>query len=162
MATAKGALATYGAFNAYGGAVVSVLVGMSMCSWGAYIIKNPDKTHTEKTTGKATGVVCFSQGRERKCDLKAKYTVNNTPYQTGGTLGSAVENQDVTVYYSKTNPADAQLYKPIDGGMGGSLIACGFIVALTGILWLIFFRSLSNNGKAMFGGASAISSFVSR
>lgn len=162
MATAKGALATYGALNAYGGAIMSVIVGAIMCSCGAYIIKNPDKTHTEITTGKATGVSCHREGNQRKCDLTAKYTVNNTPYQIGGTLGSIAENQNVNVYYSKTNPADAQLSKPPSSGMGIFVVVCGFIVALIGILWALFFRSLSNNGKAMFGGASAIGTFMGR
>jgi hypothetical protein len=162
MATAKGALATYGAFNAYGGAAFGVIIGASLCTWGAYMIHNPDKTHTEKTTGKATKVACSSSGPERKCDLTAKYTVNNTPYQISGTLGPTVENQDVVVYYSKTNPSDAQLTTPTNGSTGGLLIGCGFLIALVGILWVIFFRSLSNNGKAMFGGAAAIGSFVGR
>lgn len=150
-------LKTYGEIRTRIGVVVAVIVALCMCIFGWMIIVGKD-THTQKTTGTLSNVSCTSN----TCTGTALYNLVGSPspspapysFQTNWPANSK-DGQSVDVYYDPANPASASA-GPVPKGVGWGLVGCATLIIILAILFMTFFSSLSNQGKAAVGGLEAV------
>jgi hypothetical protein len=154
-------LGAYGKFRTYSGAVVAVIVSLSLCFLGGYMIKNPDKhtasvqgTVKEVTTTKdANGVATYS--------IVGEYNIGGKVYAVSGQTDQIYnKGQAITVYYDPANPGSA-LLKPYPKWLGWSMIGSASLLTCCAVGFAIFFSSLSNTGKATVGGIQAAGNALS-
>jgi hypothetical protein len=148
-------LGAYGKFRTYSGAVVAVIISLSLCVLGGYLIKNPDKhtasvqgTVKEATTAKdANGVVTYS--------VVGEYNIGGKVYSVSGQTDQIYnKGQVITVYYDPANPGSAVL-KPYPKWLGPTLIGVASLITCLAVGFAYFFSTLSNTGKATVGGLQA-------
>jgi hypothetical protein len=151
-------LKTYGEIRTRIGVGIAVIVSLCMCIFGWMIILGKD-VHTVKTSGTLSEVNCTSN----VCTATALYdTAGSTspspaPYRFQSSWpANSTEGQSVTVYYDPANPASASM-GPVPKGMGWGLVGVATLIIIIAILFMTFFSSLSNQGKAVVGGFEAVS-----
>lgn len=155
-------LKTYGEIRTRIGVIVAFIVAICMCFFGWMIILSKD-TRTATTTGTLSGVLCSSN----VCTATALYDVSGAPspspapYSLQGTWPmNSREGQSVTVYYDPANPSSAST-GPVPKAFGWGLVICATLIILLSILFMKFFSSLSNEGKAVVGGVQAVGNISS-
>ena len=158
-------LKTYGEIRTKIGVFVAVLFAIIFYIIGGIILAKKD-THTVKASAILSDVSCTSNG----CSATATYNVSGAaaPSPSSYTLNgnwppNSKNGQSVTVYYDPKNPAD--VVQGINKFIGWILIGVATFILLFSLLFLKFFSSLSNQGKAVVGGFQAvgnISSFFGR
>jgi len=148
-------LGAYGKFRTYSGAVVAVIISLSLCVAGGYMIKNPDKhtasvqgTVKEATTAKdANGNPSYS--------IVGEYNIGGKVYSVSGQTDHIYnKGQAITVYYDPVNPGSAVL-KPYPKWLGWAMIGGATLVSILAVGFAVFFSGLSNTGKATVGGLQA-------
>lgn len=148
-------LSAYGKFRTYSGAVVAVLVSLSMCFIGGYLIKNPDKhTATVQGTVKEASTAKDDKGNPTYF-ITGEYNIGGKVYAVSGQTDQLYnKGQTITVYYDPANPGSAVL-KPVPSWLGWALIGVATLVGCGSIGFAYFFSGLSNTGKATVGGFEA-------
>jgi hypothetical protein len=146
-------LGAYGAFRTYSGAVVAVIISLSLCLLGGYLIKNPDK-HTASVQGTVKEDV-------KGNSIVGEYNIGGKVYSVSGQTDQIyTKGQSITIYYDPANPGSSVL-KPVPKWMGPSLIGCASLVTCCAVGFAIFFSQLSNTGKATVGGIQATGNALS-
>lgn len=147
------ALKTYGNFRTYSGVIVIILIAISSCLCGLMMALQPNK-RALKTSGTLSNVVCVSNVQ---CTALVTYTVNSKTYTITTDVGSGRQNgQTVEVNYDPSNPGDGSIAGSAQmfgfGLMGSALclVLCAYVIYQ-------FYSGLSNQGKAVVGGVTAIS-----
>lgn len=154
-------LGAYGKFRTYSGAVVAVLVSLSLCLLGGYLIKNPDKhTATVQGTVKETSTAKDDKGNPTYF-ITGEYNVGGKVYAVSGQTDKIYnKGQAITVYYDPANPGSGIL-KPVPKWMGPSLIGLASLLTCCAVGFAFFFSGLSNTGKATVGGIQAAGNALS-
>jgi hypothetical protein len=158
MSALTSGLGAYGKFRTYSGAVVAVIISLSLCLLGGYLIKNPDK-HTASVQGtvKEATAVKDSKGNS----IIGEYTVGGKVYAVSGQTNQIYnKGQAITVYYDPANPGSAVL-QPVPKWMGPSLMGLASLLTCCAVGFAIFFSQLSNTGKATVGGLQAAGNALS-
>lgn len=159
-------LKTYGEVRTKIGVVVAVIVSIIFYIIGAVILIRKPK-YTSQTTGILSNISCSSN----TCSGMATYDPTGAPspspssytFSSNWPVGSK-DGQTVAVFYDPSNPTDAGQGPP-PKMVGWVLIGVATIILIFSFLFLKFFSSLSNQGKALVGGFQAagnISSFFRR
>lgn len=153
--TLKSGLGAYGAFRTYTGTIVAVIVSLSMCVLGGYLIKNPDK-HTAVVQGTVETVTSVpGEKGQVTYSIVAKYNIGGKDYNVSGQVDQIYnKGQSVQVFYDPKNPGDAVL-KPVPSWMGWALVGVATLISLGSIGFAYFFSRLGNTGRAVVGGATA-------
>ena len=151
----KSGLGAYGAFRTYTGAIVAVLVSLSMCVLGGYLLKNPDK-HTATVQGKVKTVTSVpGEKGQVTYNIVAEYNIGGKTMNVSGQVNNIYNvGQNITVYYDPNNPGDAVL-QPVPSWMGWGLIGCATLIIIGSLGFAYFFSQLGNTGRAVVGGATA-------
>jgi len=152
-------LKTYGEIRTRIGVGIAVVIALCMCVCGWMIILSKD-VHTKKTSGTLSEVKCTSNA----CTATALYSTPGAPspspykFQTSWPA-NAKEGQSVPIYYDPANPSSASR-GPIPKGFGWGLVGGAIFIIVISLLFMQFFSSLSNQGKAVVGGAQAFGNAV--
>jgi hypothetical protein len=151
-------LGAYGAFRTYSGAVVAVIISLSLCLLGGYLIKNPDK-HTASVQGTVKEATTIKDVKGNS--IVGEYNIGGKVYSVSGQTDQIyTKGQSITIYYDPANPGSSVL-KPVPKWMGPSLIGCASLVTCCAVGFAIFFSQLSNTGKATVGGIQATGNALS-
>lgn len=148
-------LSAYGKFRTYSGAFVVVIVAMSACVLGAYMIKNPDK-HTATATGTVKEATMSKDPNGNSIyTILAEYSVSGRSFSASGQTETIYnKGQTITVYYDPANPGDYTL-RPYPSWTGWAIIGGATLIAAISVGFAYFFSGLSNTGKAAVGGLEA-------
>ena len=160
-------LKTYGEVRTKIGVFVAVLFAIIFYVIGGIILTSKD-TMTATTTGTLTNVVCSSNA----CTATALYNTagaapspSSAPYSIQSSWpANSKEGQAVTIYYDPANPTRASS-GPVPKWVGWALVGFATVIIIFSLLFMKFFSSLSNKGKAVVGGFEAfgnISSLLSK
>jgi hypothetical protein len=154
-------LGAYGKFRTYSGAVVAVLVSLSLCLLGGYIIKNPDK-HTATVQGTVKEVTVGKDDKGNPTySVVGEYNIGGKVYAVSGPTDQIYnKGQAITVYYDPANPGSGVL-KPVPKWLGPSLIGGASLLTCCAVGFAYFFSTLSNTGKATVGGIQATGNALS-
>lgn len=154
-------LGAYGKFRTYSGAVVAVIISLSLCLLGGYLIKNPDKhTATVQGTVKEASTAKDDKGNTTYF-ITGEYNVSGKVYAVSGQTDQIYnKGQAITVYYDPANPGSGVL-KPVPKWMGWSLIGFASLITCCAVGFAYFFSTLSNTGKATVGGLQAAGNALS-
>jgi hypothetical protein len=155
MSALTSGLGAYGKFRTYSGAVVAVIVSLSLCFLGGYMIKNPDK-HTASVQGTVKEVTTTKDSNGNPSySIVGEYNIGGKVYAVSGQTDQIYnKGQAITVYYDPANPGSA-LLKPYPKWLGWSMISGASLLTCCAVGFAYFFSTLSNTGKATVGGLQA-------
>ena len=161
MSTLTTGLGAYGKFRTYSGAVVAVIISLSLCLLGGYLIKNPDK-HTASVQGTVKDATTAKDANGNPTySIIGEYNIGGKVYAVSGQTDQIYnKGQAITVYYDPANPGSGIL-KPVPKWMGWSLIGIASLISCCAVGFAIFFSQLSNTGKATVGGLQAAGNALS-
>jgi len=161
MSTLKNGLGAYGTFRTYSGAVAAVIISLSMCVLGGYLIKNPDK-HTASVQATVKDVTQTKDPNGKTTyTMTGEYNIGGKVYAVSGQTDTVTnKGQSVTVYYDPKNPGDAVI-KPLPSWIGWAMIGTATLITFLAVGFAFFFSKLSNTGKATVGGVQAAGNALS-
>jgi hypothetical protein len=129
--------------------ITSIILIMCCCSSGVFAIMQKDyEMETEATITEkpecSYNTITDDKGnvrREINCNIKIKYNVNNTDYNTVINIQEDIykQNDKIKIKYDKNDPRMVA-YKPLNNNFIGGIIFC---IAFIGILSLILHLYLS-------------------
>ena len=140
---------------------MAACIGLSLCASGGWILTHPD-SRTAKTPGTISSVNCHDNELQKGhliCDAVATYQGTN---KINVSYPPPLKNGDVKdIWYDPNHPESASGGQPAGKGIATGFIIVGFLVAIIGVLFAMWFSTLSNQGKAIVGGVEAASDVIS-
>jgi hypothetical protein len=129
----------YGRIKAIGGGIVGIIIAISFCCVGFFMIKSTNKKYNN-IIGRMNQVTCnFNQ----QCIVDVEYIVENVPYKKSITLNRnkfPSEGKLIDLYYDPADPNQILTQSPTSSkllGGGFMSVACLVIIGISVHLYLV-------------------------
>lgn len=123
-------IVAYGRIKAIGGGIVGLLIVISICVFGFFMIKSSNKKYIN-VIGRMGTVTC---NLNQQCNVEVEYTVDDKSYKQNVVLNykqSPSTGKVIDIYYDPSDPNQIILQSPTSSKfIGGGIMSLGCLILI--------------------------------